>query len=387
LATLDRRFAGGAILYDPTAIFGRAAEAVRCADMIRAALGNKAGRILLDTARRTLYVVLNGRGFKGEGLVFRAQVAEAMAALAKTVSAWKQDAPANFELAFRVGFDAPGGLRLVPVDDQSRERRHLRMLSDVAGGLRKAAGVVAVGAVAAGAPSIAYAGEADPTAAVSQPNLALIGQGDYLTGHDSHSNDFMGEGGIEGTVPLGHSFGFQADGGIGSDSYYGVGGHLFWRDPNWGLIGGFASDESLDSIKMQRYGGEAELYLDRLTISARAGGQSGDIKDGAFGKLDLSFYATDSFAIRAGVETSPHVTFGHAGFEFQPAAESMPGLSLFADGSVGEGTRILFGIKFHFGEPGASLMYRDRHEDPLTSIFNDIPLVAALKHYIGPHPT
>ena len=47
------------------------------------------------------------------------------------------------------------------------------------------------------------------------------------------------DGGLYGvtgslTTPLGHDFGLQFDGMVGSGkdaAFYGVGGHLFWRDP------------------------------------------------------------------------------------------------------------------------------------------------------------
>jgi len=93
LAALDHRFAGGAIVYDPTAIFTRMSEVLRCADELRAALGSQIKNVLLDSTRRTLYVVLEHKAFQGKGLSFRAQVAEAMATCAKTVSDWKRGAP------------------------------------------------------------------------------------------------------------------------------------------------------------------------------------------------------------------------------------------------------------------------------------------------------
>ena len=316
--------------------------------------------------------------------MFRAQVAEAMATAAKTVTEWKKNAPADFEFAVRVGFEPPSGLCLVAVDEKSRPSRYAARLTAAASRLRKAAGIAAVGAVAAAAPSFAFAG--DDTAAVSSTNVTLLGQGVYDSGQIAHEDFTRFDGGAELAAPLGHSMGVQLDAGGGSRDYYGLGGHLFWRDPDWGMIGAVFSKESLDGVTMQRIGGEAEMYLDNVTLSARLGGQSGDVRTGTFGKLDVSFYVSPTFALRAGVEDAPHATFGHAGLEFQPAAESMPGLSLYVDGAAGQGTQVLAGIKYHFGEPGDTLMYRDRHEDPLTSVFNEIPLVLGhhKKHYSGP---
>ncbi len=57
------------------------------------------------------------------------------------------------------------------------------------------------------------------------------------------------DGGIFGvtgalTAPLGHDFGLQVDGMVGSGkgaAFYGVGGHVFWRDPAKGLLGLYGS--------------------------------------------------------------------------------------------------------------------------------------------------
>jgi hypothetical protein len=381
LAAIDRQFAGGPIVYDPTAIFRRTSELVRCASGVRAALGRKAGKIYMDTSRRTLYVVLDDNAFDGSGLPFRAQTAEAMAAIEKAVLAWKKDAPGDFSFAVRVGFKAPVGVKLVAVDDKSRPRPGIAALANVAGKVRKTVTAAAFGAVAAGATTAAYA-DSDPTAAVSTPNFTLIGQGDF--GSNQLGDKALAEGGIEGVLPLGHSFGVQVEGGGGTDSYWGGAGHLFWRDPSWGMFGGFYSAESIEHADMQRYGGEAELYLSQITVSARAGGQGGDVANGVFGRIDLGFYATDNFVIRGGFEGSPHMDFGRAGLEFQPSPHSLPGLSLFADGDFGHGSAITVGIKLHFGESGGeSLIYRDRHEDPSLAIFNDLPLATARKHYVG----
>jgi hypothetical protein len=384
LAALELRFGGGEIAYDPTAIFTRASETVRCTEMIRAALGRKAGKFFLHSERRTLYVVLNDKSFEGRGLTYRAQTAEAMAAVAKAVAAWKEIARLDFDLAVRVGFEPPRGVALVAVDERSRERRGVAAVARLATRVRKAASAVAVGALAAGATSAAYADGPDPTAAVSTPNLTIIGEGQY---DDVAHDDLMrGNFGLEGAIPLGHAFGFQADGGVGSDNYWGGAGHLFWRDPSWGLIGAYGSDESLQSITMQRYAGQAEFYLDQVTLGGAVGEQQGDVLHGVFGKADIGFYVTPNFVLRAGFEGTPGGDFGRAGFEFQPAAHSLSGLSLFADTAFGRGTEISFGIKFHFGEAGETLIYRDRHEDPETAVFNDMAIAAGAhrQHYTRP---
>ncbi len=372
LAALDRRFSGGPVVYDPTQVFTRLADVLACGQAVRDTLGKRAKDLLFDSTRRTLYIVLDLKTFASTSLTFRAEVAEAMAAVAGAIAAWQRDA--SLALSVRVGFDPPPGLKLTAIDTQSVPRRSL--LSRLAPRLRSAAGVAAVGAITAGAPQAAFAG--DSTAAVSQANATITGRGGW-DGIDK--NLFRGDLLLEGVVPLGHSFGAQGEVAVGADNYYGVGGHLFWRDPSWGLFGAFASAESLRGTSLNRFGGEAEFYFDRLTVGARGGFQNGDVGDTGFGRIDLSFYVTPSFVLRTGYEGMPHLNFGRAGFEFQPAPRSLSGLSLFADGEFGQGTAVFVGFRFHFGEAGGSLVYRDRHEDPGTVLLNDVPLEKA--HYSG----
>ncbi len=373
LATIAHRFDGGPIVYDPTGVFSRTVQLVRCASLVRAAIGGKADKILFDSWRRTLFVVLDEKAFTGAGEVFRAATAETMKAVAETFQEWKNGA--DFDIAVRVGFEPPSGARLVAVDELSLPRMSVRSIGRRIARLRTVLGLAAIGTMALAAPAVA----GDDTAAVSAPNATLIGQVGYLD--SSHHSTGFGGGGIEGTVPLGHSFGLQAEVGAGSDSYFGAAGHAFWRDPDTALVGAFASYNSFWDVHNTRFGGEAELYMDNFTLSGRAGFISGGGRNGGFGKADLSFYATPNFVIRAGFETSPGDTVGTAGFEYQPAGESLAGFSFYAEGQAGRVNTIMAGLKLHFGEPGASLMYRERHEDPGVGIFDFAPTVKPQHHY------
>jgi hypothetical protein len=74
----------------------------------------------------------------------------------------------------------------------------------------------------------------DSLPAVSEFNGKLSYEGGNM---DSSTGDNL-EGSF--TVPVGHSFGAQADAlfsRIGNHGFYGGGGHLFWRDPDVGLFG------------------------------------------------------------------------------------------------------------------------------------------------------
>ena len=50
--------------------------------------------------------------------------------------------------------------------------------------------------------------------------------------------------------------------------------------------------------------------------------------------------------------------------EWQPALQSFPGLSIFADGEFGSDSResVLVGLRYHFGEESRSLIDRDRKD-------------------------
>jgi len=376
LAAIEQRFGGGAIAYDPSGIFSRSSQLVRCAALLRSNLGGKIDKILFDSWRRTMFVVLNDSAFAGEGAVLRAAVGEAMKSISATFGEWQQKNIAGFDISVRVGFEPPMGAKLVAVDDKSLPGGSVRRFARQISRFRTMLTAAAIGAAAVAAPSVANA--ADDTAAVADTNVTLYGAADYRS--DINRSDWAGLG-AELAVPLGHSFGLQVEGGVGTDSYYGAAGHLFWRNPDSGLVGAFASYNSESGGHADRLGGEAQLYLDRFTIAGQAAYQTGTIGDGGYFAGDLSFYATPGFVLRAGIESMPHITEGVAGVEFQPAPDSWAGLSIFADGEFGHTTIVMAGLKLHFGVEGGSLLYQDRHEDPDIGIFKFAPLAQRKHHY------
>lgn len=381
LEAFARRVGGGAIVADPTGIFARTSALIQGATTLRSALGNKVDRVLFDSTRRTLVVVLNHAAFDGSGSAFRVAVGQAMQVISAAIGDWQAKAPAEFRVSVRVGFEPPAGTKFVAVDDRSRRGRAAEQLGRGLSRLRLLAGGAAISAVAAAAPGAAFAQDGDMTAAVSQPNATLLTQATFV--NVGHVDDVRYDAGGDVTLPLGHDFGVQADGGGGTHDYWGFGGHLFWRDPDWGLLGAVVSDESMEGTRLTRYAGEAELYLDAITLSGRVGYQNGDVRQGLFGRADVDFFVTPSFELRGGFEGSPGLGMARAGLEFQPVPEAWSGLSLFADASFGGATNIMTGIKFHFGAPAMSLIDRQRHEDPELSIFNLVALAKA--HYLH-HP-
>lgn len=221
-----------------------------------------------------------------------------------------------------------------------------------------------------------YKRMAGPLPAVSAPNgkFAVIG-GEV---------EDEGLGGVTGsiTVPIGERFGLQVDGMAGSanGSFYGVAGHLFWRDPAVGLVGVYGSYASWDlhhtsaasglvnglfdtnGADVGRIGVEGQLYLDRFSLEGIAGFQSGSL-DGTFGKGTLAFYATDNLRFDVSVASSDYGTTNSVGFEWAPGAEGS--ISFFGDGTfASDDHRFFGGVKFYLSGEQKSLIRRHREDDP-----------------------
>ena len=229
--------------------------------------------------------------------------------------------------------------------------------------------------------SVAWAEEtSDP--AVSNLNISGLVMG----GVDDADSRVLA--GVKATFPLGHSFGMQIDGGIANADYFGVGGHLFWRDPAFGLLGAVGSVESQDGRDLIRVGAEAELYLGQFTIAGLVGYEDGPRDQGVYGEILGTFYPVETLALRAGGEITPELLLGRLAFEWQPMADELEALSIFATAEytdVQTGT-LLGGIRFHLGEDGVSLMRRERHEDPQFAIFNILPVSGAASGAPGAPP-
>lgn len=432
LQSLLARYEGSDFLHDPTGAFGRSAELVDFAQNIRASLSEKVAGIYWNTQLRTAFVVLNHTKFFADKKVKISDLAETESAVRTAYRAVMPDNSSLFVHALRIGFEIPA-MSLVPVDAAS-----VVATDSFLSGLSKFAKVPAFAAMVGlgGAMVAGQAAAADPASenpmmgsypAVSGLNFKIgIAGGlqdggvffdDEATDRDS-SQTFVGTASV--TTPILHSFGFQLDGLLGyinrdddvsgingggssdevdGEFVYGVGGHLFWRDPMKGLVGLTASyvelqgdDDSFDNALQQefapglsitRVGAEGELYLEQFTVAAGAGYQfinfTGDFEpypesdfeeDGLYAQLDLSWYATDNLVLSIGAATDPNADIlGTAGVEWAPAIESFNGLSLFADGIVGEDDYVSasLGVRFYFGE-GTTLKTRHRFDDPVDNL-------------------
>lgn len=227
--------------------------------------------------------------------------------------------------------------------------------------------------VMAGLVALAHAGDLP---AVSGPNGKISVEGG--------SYDDEGAGIALGSfaVPLGPSFGLQADGALGTidgDVMGGGGLHLFTRDPSHYLLGVYGSYHTWDSIDIWRLAGEGELYLGRFTLSGLAGYESVEVpslSDGLevltpddkhfFGQGDASYYVTDDFKVSAGYRYLNETSFGSAGAEYLFRGHEVP-MSLFARGNFGDDdyTSITGGLKVYLsGDTNKSLIDRNRRDDP-----------------------
>ncbi len=194
------------------------------------------------------------------------------------------------------------------------------------------------------------------------------------------------------TVPLGHSFGLQVDGMVGSGrgaAFYGFGGHAFWRDPAKGLLGIYGSHVNWEAstvnasapggavtdvlgADVNKFGVEGAAYLGRWSLEGLAGYQFGSYT-GFTGKVMLAVYPTDNFRLDGGFRYLNGVgAIGMVDAEWQPHQGT--GLTVFASGSLGENdySQVLGGVRYYFGDTGKSLIRRHREDDPGVPMPDDL---------------
>lgn len=370
LEKLVASFAEGVVVYDPTGAVSRARSIVRAASSVRESLKTELVGLYYAPRQRAFYVSLAGAKLFSDKKV---KVAD-LKRIENTVGIAVRDAFPRLEDApsVRVGFGLPS-TQLVPVDAAS-----VGNTGSVFAALRKSAWISAIAAMfGIGATATAMA----EGPAVDEPNLKITGFGGSTDGEGS-------AGAVAAfTAPLGHEWGVQLEGGFNAadeDTTWGVGGQLFWRDPDSALFGVQASwaqtdiDTPLGSFDIDggRAGANLELYFEQVTLLAAGGIQFGDIQESGYGSVDLRWYFTDDFYASIGGELLEDNSTARAQIEFQPGFESLPGLTFFARGVIGEDDfdAVYGGITYYFGEP-KSLKDRHRRSDPdyiLLGLFEQI---------------
>ena len=217
-------------------------------------------------------------------------------------------------------------------------------------------------------------------AAAAEP--AVDGFSAKISGFGGGVND-QELGGLVGslTFPLLPAFGVQIDGALASvdrNPFRAGALHLFWRDPAVGMLGVFASHSWLNTeggVEVNRAALEWQGFFGPLTLDGALGYRFGDVREEAYGKLNLDYYLTDDWLVSAGFSYDNR-GFGTFKTEYQIASGSHTGLSLFAQGMVHDSNdyNILGGFKLYFGRQNRSLIDRHRREDPDVDFFTDTRL-------------
>ena len=228
------------------------------------------------------------------------------------------------------------------------------------------------------AATVAQAGDLKSSSAGSLPAVsALNGKIEGFGG--ATEND--GFGGIAGSVviPLAHSYGLQIDGLASSyegDGLFGVGAHLFWRDPSRALFGVYADygHWANGGIDVGRVAAEAELYFDRISLEGLAGGEFSSDHEAFFTSATLAFYATPDLRLSVGYAYQGELNALTLGGEWQVSDR---GVALFTEGRIGEddSNAIMGGIRLYAAPTSKSLIDRHRQDDPknyLPSMFGVI---------------
>ncbi|MFM9864173.1 MAG: hypothetical protein ACKVRO_11250 [Micropepsaceae bacterium] len=360
LERLVAHFGDGEVVYDPTEAISRAKALVAASQSVRTSLVDAIAGIFFAPQARTLFVSLGGKRFAATDKLKVAELAaierQIVEALGSAFAGRTSECP-----AVRVGFGLPNAA-LVPVDHRSIVGWSTKTLRAV----RRYWKPVAIATLFGFGADAAAAREP----AVAPTNLKVTAAGISTEGEGGW---FFG-GAL--TTPLGQEWGFQGEAGVSgndNDTVYGVGGHIFTRDPSSYLLGVFAAYASEDALDLDaaRLGAEAELYLNQLSILASAGYQFSDAAalEGAFADIELRWYISDDFALSAGGAFSENNEAARIGAEWRPGFSALPGLAFRADASFGEGNTesYLGGLTYYFGAD-ASLKDRHRKQDPASAL-------------------
>lgn len=370
LEELLQPFQHEANLFDPTAIVGRAQVVVSAVREARSELRKDLRGVFLDPVSRILYAVTQV-GIDAD------RAAEIL--LAAVDRATERTGSHFNRPPLRVLIVNELPLRpLVAVDRASRK---LRPVTSSSKGLRNVMAGVAAALGVGGLATVAVAQSSGQ--AVSGLNGKIDARGGYYKSDADSTNNFAGFATGAVTAPLGKQFGLQVDAGAGvagGDLYWGGGGHLFWRDPSMGLVGLYGQYGEFKKASAARLGVEGEAYFGKFTLGGNVAYQWGSdsrkvsVEDGIVAGVNLKFYVTDNFMLRAGGGIEGGSGFGKGGFEFQPGFAALPGLSVFADAGGGGNDHFfaLAGIRYYFGD-NKTLIRRHREDDPDGIAVTELP--------------
>ena len=199
------------------------------------------------------------------------------------------------------------------------------------------------------------------------------GKVDSVYGNLNSSDGWISEGSV--SFPIADTLGFQFDAlhaDVEEVDFSGLGGHLFWRDHEIGLLGisfGGVFGDEVDSYELSI---EGEYYFSWITLGAKTGYASIEYedyvpfieteKDVAFGLLYFTAYPIDDLSVTVGLESR----FDNDSIRLDAEYElPVDGLSLFSRSMIAENDydHVLFGLRYYFGG-NKSLKQRHRHDDP-----------------------
>jgi hypothetical protein len=180
------------------------------------------------------------------------------------------------------------------------------------------------------------------------------------------------------TIPLGERFGLQADfGAARAFKTSAVGGalHLFTRDPGQYLVGAIGGYTDFKGGNAFWGGGEAELYLQNISLEMAAGAirskTTSSHKTRLFADGVAAFYPTEDLRLSLGASSVAGFESGGVGMEWLMRDSGLP-LSLRGDVRVGENHSVVakVGFSLYFGGTGdKSLIRRHREDDPRVRSF------------------
>jgi len=236
------------------------------------------------------------------------------------------------------------------------------------------------------------------------------------------STVWKGIGGASGTItlPIGHSLGAQVDltsGTFGNSALGAAAGHLFWRDPDKGLIGAYGDGLVLGSrvgSGIWTAAGEFESYLGKFTGRAILGVQGASyyraglnpfevysygghkaftVPDYFHDFVEAKFYPIDDLAISVAhiYSFGRNAVRGEVEYLLPQFRGGKIAPSAFVSAAYGwnNSSSIMAGIRVYFGNHDKSLIRRQREDDPAKSYpcLTNSPKVSPMQSDASPSQT
>jgi hypothetical protein len=241
--------------------------------------------------------------------------------------------------------------------------------------------VILIAATGAGAQSIPSATNSEErccayslAASLREPAVSEVnGKVGYAGGVMDSETGHNFDGSI--TFPIAKQFGAQADAlysRIAGEDFWGGAGHVFWRDPDVGLLGlagGVLHREGVDTFQA---GVEGAYYLGPVTIGAFAGVGSISYANSApfidtnptkfIGSVSVDWYALNDLRVGVSYTTAFENNLFKGDVEYQTPVN---GLALTGEIARGDHDydHWLLGVRYYFGAK-KSLRDRQRQDDP-----------------------